>query len=554
MKNIFRRLAALLSFIFICAGLNAQYDGANYRRDVRPTKNLIVMIPDGTSISVVSAARWYRIYNGGGENLAVDPYFCGTVKTFSSNAPIGDSAPTTSAYMTGMPQQTGNVAIYPPADPNNDLVPVDPAMAYNPLATVLEAVRMGQGKATGLVVTVEFPHATPADCSAHYYKRSAYEVIASQMAHQNLDVMFGGGTDFVSEDIKRHFERVGISYYADDIDAFRRHESGKVWALWEPGAMPYDIDRDTEKVPSLREMTEKAIELLSQNDNGFFLMVEGSKVDWAAHDNDAVGCITEFLAFDDAVAAVMEFALRDGNTTVVILPDHGNSGFSIGRRDLRSYDKASLDKLFGAVSGYKRTGWGLEKILLEERPEDLRGSIKEYTGIKITDAEFEDLMVSKNYKYGYTESVGKETMSEKLIRIMNARTWFGFTTDGHTGEDVFLAAYHPDGDVPMGMNTNTDVNRYLSDAAGLEKRLPQLTSEIFAPHTEVFAEMKYEIDRSDGKFPVLEVKKGRKTLRIPAYTSVGYLNKKEFDIGSVAVYIDKTDTFYLPRSLKEMLE
>ena len=544
----------MLPVVFICFGLSAQYDGGHYRKDVRPTKNLIVMIPDGTSISVVSAARWYRIYNGGGDGLHLDPYFCGMVKTFSSNAPIGDSAPTTSAYMTGMPQQTGNVAIYPPADPGNDLVPVNPAMSYNPLATILEAVRTEHSKATGLVVTVEFPHATPADCSAHYYKRSAYGIIASQMAHQDLDVMFGGGTDFVTDDMEKHFQRVGISYYADNIDAFRRHEAGKVWALWEPGAMPYDIDRDREKVPSLRQMTEKALGLLSQNDNGFFLMVEGSKVDWAAHDNDAVGCITEFLAFDEAVAAVMEFALKDGNTTVVILPDHGNSGFSIGSRDLKGYDKASLDKLFGAVSGYKRTGWGLEKILLEEVPENLHSSIKEYTGIEITDAEFEDLMASKNYKYGYTESVGKETMGEKLIGIMNARTWFGFTTDGHTGEDVFLAAYHPGGDLPMGMNTNTDINRYLSDAAGLEKRLPELTSEIFAPHTQVFEGMKYTILRDEGQFPVLEVKKGRKILRIPAYTSVGYLNKKEFDIGSVAVYIDKTDMFYLPQGLKEMLD
>lgn len=90
------------------------------------------MIPDGTSIGVVSAARWYQIYNKlGGNNLAIDPYLCGTVKTFSSNAPIGDSAPTTSCYMTGMPQQTGNVSIYPVADPENDLVPVDPQKPTN---------------------------------------------------------------------------------------------------------------------------------------------------------------------------------------------------------------------------------------------------------------------------------------------------------------------------------------------------------------------------------------------------------------------------------------
>ncbi|MCD8165682.1 MAG: alkaline phosphatase [Bacteroides sp.] len=179
-------------------------------------------MPDGTSIGVVSAARWYQIYNGsGGEILAIDPYFCGTVKTFSSNAPIGDSAPTTSAYMTGMPQQTGNVCIYPPADPENDLVEVDPAMAYQPLATILEANRIEKGRSTGLVVTVEFPHATPADCAAHHYSRRNYSAIGSQMAYQNLDVMFGGGVSLVTDDMREHFSNREIAYYANDIESFR---------------------------------------------------------------------------------------------------------------------------------------------------------------------------------------------------------------------------------------------------------------------------------------------------------------------------------------------
>lgn len=555
MKNkvSMRCLMLALAAIFAVSSVLAQtYDGAHYRRAVTPTKNLIVMIPDGTAMSVVSAARWYGIYNGLGDNLAIDPYICGTVKTFSSNAPIGDSAPTTSCYMAGMPQQTGNVSIYPPADPENDLVEVDPAMSYNPLATVLEAMKSGQGKAAGLVVTVEFPHATPADCAAHHYRRGNYAAIASQMAYQNLDVVFGGGVSLVTDDMKNHFSSGGTAYYADDIASFRNHRSGKIWSLWCEKALPYDIDSDPEVIPSLQEMTEKALELLSQNENGFFLMVEGSKIDWAAHANDAVGCITEYLAFDKAVASVLEFAQRDGNTTVVILPDHSNSGFSIGRRDLRSYDKASIGKLFGNVSQYRLTGSGLEKILLNEKPENFRSVIEEYTGIEITDEEFEDLLKAKNYKGSYMEVSDSENLTAKLIRIMNGRTYFGFTTGGHTGEEVFLAVYHPQGDIPVGMNTNMEINSYLADVAGLTKRLPEFTSELFAKHTEVFDGMDWSIDKTDKEFPVLVVKKGRKTLEIPAHKSVGRLNGKEFALGSVAVYIDKTDTFYLPAKLRSM--
>jgi len=547
-----RRLTLSILLIFIVTvSLCAQ----QYRKPVKPTKNVIVMIPDGTSIGVVSAARWYQIYNKlGGENLAIDPYLCGTVKTFSSNAPIGDSAPTTSAYMTGMPQQTGNVSIYPLADPENDLVYVDPTMAYQPLATVLEAAKYQQNKATGLVVTVEFTHATPADCAAHYYDRGKYEFIAPQMAYQNLDVMFGGGNSILTDDIKQYFKSTGTTLIQDDAEAFRNFKGEeKVWALFCENAHPYDLDRDPNLVPSLEEMTQKAIDRLSQNENGFFLMVEGSKIDWSAHGNDAIGCITEYLAFDKAVTVAIDFAKKNGETTVVVLSDHGNSGFTIGRSGLDRYDRASIEKLFGNVSKYKRTGEGLEKILLTTKPDDFKRVFKEYTDIDLTDDEYKLLLSSKNYhEADYMKVSNSVNMGSSIVKIMNSRTYFGFTTGGHTGEEVFLAAYHPNGDIPIGMNTNVEINHYLCDALGLETSLKEMTNEIFAKHTEVFSGMEYTIDKS-GKFPVLKVKKGNVTLSVPAFKSVAYLNNQPISLRSVTVYVDKNDTFYLPKSLLNKL-
>ncbi|MCL1821243.1 MAG: alkaline phosphatase [Prolixibacteraceae bacterium] len=551
-----KRLGMLmLVVLFISANVFSQtYTYQPYKTNVKPVKNVIVMIPDGTSIGIVSAARWYKIYNGLGDNLHMDPYICGTVKTYSSNAPIGDSAPTTSCFMTGMPQQTGNVAIYPPADPENDLVKVDTAMAYQPLVTLLEAARIEKGKATGLVVTCEFPHATPADCSAHHYSRGNYKEIAPQMAYQNLDVMFGSGVYIVTDDMKQHFNNKGIAYSENDPDAFRNLKKPKAWALFKDSAVPYDLDRDDAEIPSLEEMTRKALDLLSQNKNGFFLMIEGSKVDWTAHANDAGGCITEFIAFDNAVGAVMEFAKKERNTAVVILPDHGNSGFTIGRRDLGSYDRASLEKLFGPVSKYRKTAEGLEKILLRLKPEEVRETIKEYTSIEITDEEYKSLLNSKNYHVeDYTKVGENRNMQAVLVDIMNQRTYFGFTTGGHTGEEVFLAAYHPKGNIPIGMNTNIEINHYLQDALGLKTKLPDLTKQVFAKHTEVFKGFDLQIDKTKD-FPHLIVKKGGKTLDIPAFTSVALLDGKPFDIGSVVVYVDKTDTFYLPKKLAEKMK
>ena len=542
-----RKLNALVLFLAVTLVAFAQ--------DVKPVKNVIVMIPDGTSTGVYSAARWYKIYNKMGDKLHIDPYLSGTVTTHSSDAPIGDSAPTGSTYATGVLQRTGNVAIYPEANPGNDLYPVDTNRTYQPATTILEASKIVKNKAVGLVVTCEFPHATPADFSSHYYNRSAYKVLAPQIAYQNLDVMFGGGVGILTDDIRQHFNNNGTVLIENDRAALLNYnKTDKVWALFGERALPYDIDRNPDKVPSLAEMTEKALEILSKDENGFFMMIEGSQVDWAAHANDAVAMITEYIAFDDAVGKVMEFAIKDGNTAVVIMSDHGNSGFTIGRRDCGGYDRLSIDQLFGSVSEYKLSGNGLEAILQDTKPEDIKGEFKKYTNIDLSDEELETLLSSKNYKESnYMEASNSNNMGHNIVQIMNSRTCFGFTTGGHTGEETLLASYHPQGDNLTGNVRNVDVNKYLVEVSGIDLTLQDLSDQLFAKHTDVFANLKYTVDKKDEDFPILTVKKGKNTLEIKAFSSVAKHNGKPFDIGSVVVYIDKNDTFYLPKSLTDKL-
>ena len=540
--------------IFLLLVLFASFTFAREVKEVKPVKNVILMIPDGTSLGVYSAARWYKIYNNLGEGLNIDPYITGTVSTFSSNAPIGDSAPTTSAYMTGIPSRTGHVSIYPVHDPENDLYPIDSTMAYQPLTTILEASRIENNKATGLVVTCEFPHATPADCAAHHYNRSNYKALAPQMAYQNLDVMFGGGNGILTDDIKQHFKNKGTNLIQDDRNAMLDYsDDNPVWALFGDRAMPYDIDRNPEKFPSLAEMTQKAIDILSKKEKGFFLMVEGSQVDWAAHGNDPVGIITEYLAFDEAVGRALDFAKEDGETAVVILSDHGNSGFSIGKNDCPGYDRLSIERLFGAVSNFKLTASGMEAELLKIKPERIKEEFKKYTEIDLTDDELESLLTSKNYKMGgNNEDAKTPSLQSNILKILNSKMCFGFTTGGHTGEEVLLAAYHPEGTVPMGHLKNTDINDYLFKVSGLKTPLAEMTQQIFAKHTDVFADMTYSIEGKDSDIPVLMVKKGDRVLKVPAFSSVATLDGKTFDLGSVTVYIDRNDTFYLPRHLKDV--
>ena len=131
MKKVLLRFV-LIQMLFVI--------GAGIMMYAQQVKNVIVMIPDGCSLATISTARWYQwMNNPEKENLAIDPYICGTVRTTCSNAPIGDSAPTTSCYMTGYNSRAGWVSTYPTADPDNDIYPVDPKRAYQPLTTVVEA-------------------------------------------------------------------------------------------------------------------------------------------------------------------------------------------------------------------------------------------------------------------------------------------------------------------------------------------------------------------------------------------------------------------------------
>lgn len=539
--------------LLILVALSTTSIAQQYKRDITPVKNVILMVPDGTSTSVLSVARWYQFYNTQQKQLNLDPYLCGLVQTYSSNSPIPDSAPAMSAYMTGIPSRKGNVSIYPEQDLEQDIFPVEAELAYQPLVTVFEAARLFKNKATGIVVTCEFCHATPSACTAHHYNRNEYKSLAPQMAYSKPDVVFGGGYAAVTDDMRKYFENQKVTFIENDTKTFRNFSGReKVWALFTPKDMPYDLDRAEEEYPSLAEMTEKAIERLDKEENGFFLMVEGSRVDKAAHATDPVGITTEFLAFDKAVGIAMEYAKKNGETAVVVLPDHGNSGFSFGSREFNNFSERGLQDSFGNISKYRKTAKGLEGILLKTKPEDIKKVFKEETDIDLTDEEVELLLSSKNYKTADYMQVGNTVnMVSSIAHIMTAHTYFSFVSATHTGEDVFLAAYHPQGNLPSGLNTNVEINQYLCDLVGLDKTLMDYTKEVFVKHTDVFKNFNYSIDKSG--IPTLTIKKGKSTLSITASKSIYFLNGYPYEMESIAVYIDKNNTFYLPAELADKL-
>ncbi len=559
---------------FLLLSLLCSYSFAQGKKKIR---NVIMMIPDGTSTSVLSLSRWY---NSGPtlKWLSLDPYVCGLVKTHSSNAPIGDSAPTSSWYATGYASQTGFIATYPPQDKENDLVKVDKEKAYQPMMTVLEAAKLA-GKRTGLVFTCQFPHATPADFSAHSRDRNAYQMIAEQMIHNRIDVLFGGGTSFISKENRQYLAKNGYdTLFADtksadfengnDYKRFKQLSKSKAWALFSPSDVPNDIDRNPDQIPSLEEMTQKALALLSKdNKKGFFMMVEGSKVDWSAHSNDPVGVITEFLAFDRAVGAAIKFAKekeKEGvETIIVICPDHGNSGINMGSRLSNSgYDKLSYSQLYGPLKQFKYTAEGTANMMavpLFTNKTFVPDSVfltstfrKSNPSIILTSTEVKSLMDDYVTLKGNPEKAGN--LIKSIAKMITARTYIGFTTNGHTGEDVFLAVY-PTGTSLHGVVGSDDINRFFCKqlaVGGVPVNLNDSTAKYFCRHTEVLRGYDFTIsgfDKHSKTGAVLEARKGNVLITIPANKNELFINGIRKVLNAVVIYDDINNVFYLPKTI-----
>ena len=151
------------------------------------------------------------------------------------------------------------------------------------------------------------------------------------------------------------------------------------------------------------------------------------------------------------------------------------------------------------------------------------------------------------------------SLTSFMSKLLTSKTCLGFTTSGHTGEEVFLAAYHPKGTLPIGMNTNIEINEYLCAVLGFNGKLDELTAKNFAPHTEVFKDYQCEIiPATDEKgSPTLLVKNKKKQMLITPFSNIIKMGKRkteEIQMNSVVVYVDKNNTFYLPQILVDYLK
>ena len=516
------------------------------KKEDRKAKNVIMMVMDGTSSTATTLARWYK-----GEPLALDSIVTGGVRTDSAESAITDSAPAGTAMATGNKSNSSYVGVKPSVVNSPGAEPVSEKDHYRPLANVLEGAKK-TGRATGIIATSEIQHATPASYSAHHLNRNNFEVLGEQQVYQNMDIVLGGGKDSLqpgtkeknrkdNEDLVNVIQEKKYDF-VETKDELLRSKSKKIWGAFSQRDLAYDMDRGTThpEQPTLAEMTKKSIQTLSKDKDGFFLFVEGSKPDWAAHQNDPIGMISDVLAFDNAVKEALEFAKKDKNTMVIAVSDHGNSGISIGNSNTtKGYDQTPVSAYIDPLKKAKMTLEGATGKLKDDLS-NIEEVARLYGLDNLTAPEKEQLKGAKD----------KKDVGSVLVKLLANRANLGFTTGGHTGEDVFLYSYGPE--KPQGLIENTDIAKTMAKAMGFN--LDKLTNEIFIEAGEAFkkAGARVKVDKKDPANPVLTVSRKKAKAEMPVNKNIIRINGKEYELNSVIV--ESNGSFYVPKEAVRLFQ
>ncbi|PHV12069.1 alkaline phosphatase [Chitinimonas sp. BJB300] len=440
-------------------------------------KNVIFFLGDGMGLNTMTASRIYAVGEDGELTMDTLPE-TGFIKTFSKDAQVTDSAPSMSAYMTGV--KMNNEVISMSAETNA----ISPKADYTsncgvgngvPATTLLELAKAA-GRGTGVVTTTRVTHATPAATYAHACHRDAESDIAAQFVPggagfnsklvDGVDVLLGGGRQFFlpagangkradGRDLTAELQAKGYGYVASkaDFDAVDSSKIDKLVGLFTSSHMSYDHDRDPVKEPSLAEMTVKALQVVRKNKNGYFLMVEGGRIDHALHETTARKALQDTVAFDNAIkAAIDEVKKTDPelkNTLIVVTADHDHTlvlnGYAkrTGKTTttnpgvlglLRNYSDGSIAK---DLDGKPFTIIGFGNG--ENRPAGKRSNFADLT---------DDVVFASNYH------------QEAAVRVSAGN-------ETHGGTDVFIGAMGMGADRFAGTLDNTHVFDLVKTAVGL---------------------------------------------------------------------------------------
>ncbi|CAE6426951.1 unnamed protein product [Rhizoctonia solani] len=443
----------------------------------KKVRNLILTIPDGFGPASEVFARDFVQWNNtatGWNRQASLVAWVNRAFTNQEDSYVTDSSASATAYSCAIKTYNGAVGI----DEDG-----------NPCATVLEAAKRA-GYTTGMVVTSRITHATPASFSSHIYDREAEPTIAEQIVGDQplgrvTDLILGGGLSMFwpnsttgssrkdGRDLLAEAKKAGFNVFTtrSDFDALKGGKSAKLpyMGLFTASHMSYEVDRDPAVEPSLLEMTKTALETLKQatrnTKQGFFIMIEASRIDHAAHANDPVGHLHEIVMYNEVVDYLREWVDKNQDTVMIGTADHECGGLTLGGIVTTGEYQYNPEPLAAAKhsSSYLAAQW------TRYNGSDPDGFLTDlFAQYGINDANSTEIAVAKANK-GNTNFIDTH-----IGQAMGRRTMIKWGTGGHTGVDVNLIGYGPNIERMAGNRDNTEVGQFITDQLGLD--LPSATN------------------------------------------------------------------------------
>lgn len=302
----------ILSIIFLAIACNFNDEAIDLEEEfemINKPKNIILMIGDGMGISQVSSGIYYK---EGKSNFERFP-FVGLSKTSSSSHKITDSGAGATAFSIGVKSYNRSIGVTPDTTATESIT----------------EIAAKKGKKIGIISTSSITHATPASFFAHVDHRNKEELIAEQMLQAPVDYFAGGGTDFFfrredGRNIGKELEGKGFIIDTNNLKT-NLEKGNKYGFILAPDGMPKILEG---RGDFLTDASMSCIELL-QSESGFFVVIEGSQIDWGGHDNDAEYLISEQIDFDNTIGKVLDWAKKDGETLVIVTADHETGGFTL---------------------------------------------------------------------------------------------------------------------------------------------------------------------------------------------------------------------------------
>ena len=442
-------------------------------------KYVFYFIGDGMGLNQVNTTEMYLGEKQG--RIGTEPLcfasfpVAGMATTFSASNSITDSSAGGTALATGVKTYNGAIGV----DANKERV-----------MSVAERAKRA-GKKVGVTTSVSVDHATPAAFYGHQPDRSMYYEIALQLPEAGFDFYAGSGflkpaRTFDKKDAPSIYliiEQAGYTI-ARGIDEYQAKagDADKMVLIQKDGtdasSLPYAIDRN-EGDMTLAQITESAIDFLSRdNKKGFFLMVEGGKIDWACHSNDPATMVKEVIDMDNAVRVAYEFYKKHPKETlIVITADHETGGLGLGNSNytlnLKSLDcqKQSVDLLSRAITdlrkakGNKAT-WEDVKALLTERMGFWGELTPTWEQEKMLRDEFESSFVRNKVVFEESLYSKTEPLAAVAKKVLSQMSKLGWTTGSHSAEYVPVFAVGAGSKLFMGKMDNTDIPKRIAKAAG----------------------------------------------------------------------------------------